>query len=289
MYSTEIKTAPPTGAPHAVERSSLTWVKSTASTSLNNPGAHEEGLAAQKFLGDARPDHQRTGKFFALHEVLDCERRDDIDRLSRIVTFAMARRSFDQWLAIGDAGLLRRFRKAIDIAAERNDRTAGAPARDPGWWVCPRCCARPRNRSSRAGRSDISRSRIPGRPPTETKDGVVDALARACVASLTPSLTTALNFSIRAMSSFDLVPSSREGHFPRRAETQRAPVPPWPQFLSRACLASVPPSSEGIRSVTWCQHRPHNSAARCQTFGFLLRAGFAQLIQFKRPLGNQPG
>src|SRR5215813_3341883 len=44
----------------------------------------------------------------------------------------MARSPFDQRLAIRDAGLLRGFRKAIDIAAKRNNRTTGAPARDPG-------------------------------------------------------------------------------------------------------------------------------------------------------------
>src|SRR6516165_823766 len=43
----------------------------------------------------------------------------------------MARSPFDQRLAIGDAGLLRGFRKAIDIAAKRNHRTAGAPAGNP--------------------------------------------------------------------------------------------------------------------------------------------------------------
>src|SRR5207249_11580648 len=99
---------------------------------LEEAGAHEEGLTGHKLLGHARPDDQRARKLFPLHEVLHRERRDDVDGLPRIVALAMPRSPFDQRLAIGDAGLLRGFWKAIDIAAERNDRTAGAPARDPG-------------------------------------------------------------------------------------------------------------------------------------------------------------
>ena len=99
---------------------------------LEHAGAHHVGLAAQKLLGDPRPDHQRAGELFALHQVLDRERRDDVDGLSGIVALAMAGRALDQLLAIGDAGLLRDFGKAVDVAAERDDRMAGAPARDPG-------------------------------------------------------------------------------------------------------------------------------------------------------------
>src|ERR671922_395483 len=95
-------------------------------------GPHEEGLAGQELLGNARPNDQGARELFALHQILDRERRDDIDRLPRIVTLAMTGGAFDQRLAIREAGLLRGFGKAVDIAAERNDRTAGAPARDPG-------------------------------------------------------------------------------------------------------------------------------------------------------------
>jgi len=40
--------------------------------------------------------------------------------------------ALDKRVEIGDAGLLRRLRDAVDVAAEGDDRRAGAPARHPG-------------------------------------------------------------------------------------------------------------------------------------------------------------
>src|SRR5712691_5911505 len=77
---------------------------------LEHAGAHEEGLAADELLGNARPDHERAGKLLALHEVLDRERRDDVDRLSGIVALAVSWSPFYERLAIGDARLLRGLR-----------------------------------------------------------------------------------------------------------------------------------------------------------------------------------
>ena len=41
-------------------------------------------------------------------------------------------RAFDQRVAIGDAGLLRGLRDAVDVGAERDDRLAAAPGGHPG-------------------------------------------------------------------------------------------------------------------------------------------------------------
>src|SRR5262245_53248226 len=91
---------------------------------LEQAGAYEVGLGAEELLGDAWPEHERAGKLLAFHEILDRKRGDDVDRLSGIVTLAMAWRTFDQWLAIGHAGFLRGLGQAIDVAAESDDRVA---------------------------------------------------------------------------------------------------------------------------------------------------------------------
>src|SRR5262249_3102343 len=88
-------------------------------------------FASEKLLRHAGPDHDRAGKLFALHGILDSERGDDHERLPGIVPFTVPGRSFDQLLAVGDARFLRSLRQTIDIAAERDYRMTRAPARDP--------------------------------------------------------------------------------------------------------------------------------------------------------------
>ena len=90
------------------------------------------GLGAEQFLGDARPDHDGTGHVLALHDFLDRQRRDNDDRLTGIMTFAVARTVFDHGLPIGYARHLRSPRNAIDIRTERDHRPAFAPGRPPG-------------------------------------------------------------------------------------------------------------------------------------------------------------
>src|SRR5260370_7028193 len=94
-------------------------------------GAHEIGLGAEEFLSDSRPHDDGARQFLAFHQLLDGERRDDVDSLAGIVAFAVTRRPFDERLPIGDARLLRGFREAIDVAAERDHRMSEAPPRHP--------------------------------------------------------------------------------------------------------------------------------------------------------------
>ncbi len=94
-------------------------------------GSHEIGLGAEEFLRDARPHDEGARQLLAFHQLLDGKRRHDVDGLTGIVAFAVARRPFDERLPISDARLLRGFREAIDVAAERDHRMSGAPPRHP--------------------------------------------------------------------------------------------------------------------------------------------------------------
>ena len=67
----------------------------------------------------------------ALHDLLHDERGGDVQRHAGVVPFAVPRRAVDDRIVIGDAGLLRRLRDAVDVGAERDDRLARAPARHP--------------------------------------------------------------------------------------------------------------------------------------------------------------
>src|SRR5436190_13678963 len=57
-------------------------------------------LGADQFLGHARPDPDRARNLFALHDLLQHDRRRDIYGLTGVVAFAMARRPVDHRLAI---------------------------------------------------------------------------------------------------------------------------------------------------------------------------------------------
>ena len=100
---------------------------------LEDAVADHEGLAADQFLGDARPEHQRARDLLALHQLLQRERSDEIDRLAAVMAFAMARSALDHRRPPGDARLLRGLGNAVYVAAQCDHRTPGAvgPACDP--------------------------------------------------------------------------------------------------------------------------------------------------------------
>src|SRR5690606_38407095 len=78
------------------------------------------------------PDADGARNLVALHDLLERERRRDVHGLPRIVPLAMPGSAFDDRVAVGDAGLLRRLRNAVDIRAERDNGFARAPARHEG-------------------------------------------------------------------------------------------------------------------------------------------------------------
>ena len=73
----------------------------------------------------------RAGNLLARHDVLHGERGDDVERDAAVVPFAVGGRARDHPCATGDAGLLARLRDPVDVGAERDDRRAAAPFRDP--------------------------------------------------------------------------------------------------------------------------------------------------------------
>ena len=108
-----------------------TCAKSTTSTSLNSAGADVVGLRAEQLLGDAGPELERPRQMLLLHDLLDRERRRDLQRHAGVVSFAVARRALDHRLVLRDARLLRRLRDAVDVGAQRDDRLARSPGRHP--------------------------------------------------------------------------------------------------------------------------------------------------------------
>ena len=89
-------------------------------------------LVAEQFLGYPWPDHDGSRNPLALHDLLGGERTDDDHRLPGVVPLPVAGGALDQRLVVGDARFLGRLRDAVDVAAERDHRRAGAPARHPG-------------------------------------------------------------------------------------------------------------------------------------------------------------
>ena len=98
---------------------------------LEQAGADVVGLGGDEFFGDAGPELDGAGEVLALHDLLDGERGDDVERHAGVVAFAVAGRAFDHGLMPADAGLLRGLRDVVDIGAERDDGLAGAPGGDP--------------------------------------------------------------------------------------------------------------------------------------------------------------
>ena len=99
---------------------------------LEHAGADEVGLGGDELFGDAGPELDGAGEVLALHDLLDGEGGDDIERHAGVVAFAMAGRAFDHGLVPADAGLLGCLRNVVDIGAEGDDGLAGAPGGDPG-------------------------------------------------------------------------------------------------------------------------------------------------------------
>ncbi len=104
-----------------------------------------ECLAGQQLFGDAGPQHQRAGQALVLHQLFQRQRGGDIHRLAGVVALAVPGTAFHQRFMIRDARLLRNVRQRIGVAAERNDRSAGAPRRDPsvGMPATPRFTLKP--------------------------------------------------------------------------------------------------------------------------------------------------
>ena len=98
---------------------------------LEESRAHVVRLGREQFLGDARPQHERSRKLVPLHDALDGNRGDDVERHAGVVTLAMPGSAVDDRGAIRHARLLRRLRNAVDIGAQCNDRFAGPEARRP--------------------------------------------------------------------------------------------------------------------------------------------------------------
>src|SRR5947199_9088871 len=94
-------------------------------------GSDEKSLGPEIFLRDSGPENQRSGHMLALHQLFDRQRSRDIQRLARVVAFAVAGRSGNQRIVIPDPWLLRGLWNAVDVRAQRNHRLARSPLSGP--------------------------------------------------------------------------------------------------------------------------------------------------------------
>src|SRR3546814_1082259 len=73
------------------------------------------------------PQHQPAGNLVLFHHLLDRDGGGDDQGHARIMPLAMARRAFQQRLDVRNAGNLRHAQHVVDVAAQRDQRTAAAP------------------------------------------------------------------------------------------------------------------------------------------------------------------
>ena len=95
-------------------------------------GADIEGFCGDKFFGDAGKKFDRAGEMVFLHLLFQHERGSDVNGHAGVVAFAVAGSAINDGIVVGDAGLLRRARDAINIGDERDDGLAAPPRRHPG-------------------------------------------------------------------------------------------------------------------------------------------------------------
>ena len=99
---------------------------------LEQAGAHQVRLGRELFFRDPGIEAQGARELVRIHQLLQHQGRGDVDRLARVVAFAMPGRAFDQGGLIRDPRLLRGLGNAVYVGDEADHRFAGAVARDPG-------------------------------------------------------------------------------------------------------------------------------------------------------------
>src|SRR3989304_3237009 len=77
-----------------------------------------------------RPPAERSGKLIPFHDLLHRECGGDVERHPGVMSLAVAGRTRDQRIVVGDAGFLRGLGNAVDVGPERDHRLSRPPARD---------------------------------------------------------------------------------------------------------------------------------------------------------------
>ena len=89
--------------------------------------ANVVGLRAEQLFGNAWPDLEGAGHVVLHHDVFDRQNGEDVERDAGVVAFPMTGSASDDGILVGDAGLLRGLRDAVDVRAKCDDGLAGAP------------------------------------------------------------------------------------------------------------------------------------------------------------------
>jgi len=94
-------------------------------------GADVEGFCGDKFFRDAGKDFDSAGEMIFLHLLFQDKRGGYVDGHAGVVTFAVARRAFDDGIVIRDAGFLRGAWDTVFIRDKGDDGFSAAVRRDP--------------------------------------------------------------------------------------------------------------------------------------------------------------
>ena len=100
---------------------------------LEEPRAHEEGLARHLLFRDARPEQQGAVDLVTLHKLLHHDGGDNVDRLAGIVSFAVAGTAAYHRIAVAHSGFVAGLWDAVHVGAKGDFRLPGsvAPSRRP--------------------------------------------------------------------------------------------------------------------------------------------------------------
>ena len=119
----------PSRSPQETPSSLPTCVNSATSTSLKSPARTKYAFVPTS--SSAVPVQIRIvpGSFSRSMIFFTAMAAVTLSACSGVVPFAVTRRAFDHRRVVGDTGLLRRLRDAVDVGAEREHRLPGSPAR----------------------------------------------------------------------------------------------------------------------------------------------------------------
>src|SRR5437879_2688102 len=97
---------------------------------MKEAGIHHVGAAGEQFFGDSGVNADGALNIVLLHQALDRYGRSDVNSLTGIMSFAVARTAGNERSMIRHTGFLGGLGQTVDVGHEADDRFPRAPTRD---------------------------------------------------------------------------------------------------------------------------------------------------------------